>query len=221
MLKSLIRAAAIGTFLAGSSVAGVAIAQDTGESPRADQPADPADASGSGMDGGAMSSDGMSAEMPMVGGAPMDPAKTIPENASAASNLTTLVAAVQAAGLVETLSGDGPFTVFAPTNEAFEALPEGTVETLLEPENKDQLTGILTYHVVPAEATSAAAMQMIEDDGGSHEVTTVQGGTLTLAMDGDNLTVTDAAGNVATVTQADVMQANGVVHVIDTVLMPQ
>ncbi|WP_370853070.1 fasciclin domain-containing protein [Pararhizobium haloflavum] len=162
-----------------------------------------------------------SGDMPMVGGAPMDPAKPIPENASAASNLTTLVAAVQAAGLVETLGGEGPFTVFAPTNEAFEALPEGTVETLLEPENKDQLTKILTYHVVPAEATSAAAMQMIEDDGGKHNVTTVSGDTLTLQMDGDNLVVFDESGNAATVTQADVMQSNGVVHIIDTVLMPQ
>ncbi|MEC5323161.1 fasciclin domain-containing protein [Aurantimonas sp. A3-2-R12] len=160
-------------------------------------------------------------DMPMVGGAPMDPAKTIPENASAADNLTTLVAAVKAAGLVETLAGEGPFTVFAPTNEAFEKLPDGTVETLLKPENKDQLTKILTYHVVPAAATSEAAMQMIKDDGGKHNVTTVSGGTLTLQMDGDKLVVIDESGNAATVTQADVMQANGVVHVIDSVLMPK
>ena len=161
-----------------------------------------------------------SAEMPMVGGAPMDPAKTIVENASAASNLTTLVAAVKAAGLVETLSGEGPFTVFAPTNEAFEKLPAGTVETLLKPENKDQLVKILTYHVVPAKATSEAAMQMIKDDGGKHDAKTVEGENITLAMDGDKLTVTDAKGGVATVTQADVLQSNGVVHVIDTILMP-
>jgi uncharacterized surface protein with fasciclin (FAS1) repeats len=160
-------------------------------------------------------------DMPMVGGAPMDPAKTIPENASAASNLTTLVAAVKAAGLVETLAGKGPFTVFAPTNEAFAKLPAGTVDTLVKPENKEMLTKILTYHVVPAAATSAAAMQMIKDDGGKHNVKTVEGGTITLQMAGDKLTITDEKGGVATVTQADVMQSNGVVHVIDTVLMPK
>ncbi len=161
-----------------------------------------------------------SSEMPMVGGAPMDPSKTIPENASQASNLTTLVAAVKAAGLAETLGGKGPFTVFAPTNEAFAALPKGTVDTLLKPENKDQLTKILTYHVVPAAATSEAAMKMIKDDGGEHKVKTVEGEELTLSMDGDKLIVTDAKGGKATVTQADVMQSNGVVHVIDAVLMP-
>ena len=160
-------------------------------------------------------------DMPMVGGAPMDPAKTIPENASKAANLTTLVAAVKAAGLAETLGGKGPFTVFAPTNEAFAKLPAGTVDTLVKPENKAMLTKILTYHVVPAAATSAAAMQMIKDDGGKHEVKTVEGGTLTLAMSGDKLTNTDAKGGVATVTQADVMQSNGVVHVIDTMLMTE
>ena len=155
-----------------------------------------------------------------VGGAPMYADKTIAENAPNASNLTTLVAAVKAAGLVDTLNGAGPFTVFAPTNAAFEKLPAGTVETLVKPENKAQLTKILTYHVVPAKATSEAAMKMIKDDGGKHMVKTVEGEELTLAMKGDKLTVTDAKGNVATVTQADVMQKNGVVHVIDTVLMP-
>jgi uncharacterized surface protein with fasciclin (FAS1) repeats len=157
----------------------------------------------------------------MVGGAPMYAEKTIAENAPNAANLTTLVAAVQAAGLVETLAGDGPFTVFAPTNAAFEKLPAGTVDTLLKPENKDMLTHILTYHVVPAAATSQAAIQMIADDGGEHQVTTVSGDTLTLKMDGDRLIVADEAGNMATVEQADVMQSNGVVHVIDTVLMPK
>jgi uncharacterized surface protein with fasciclin (FAS1) repeats len=156
----------------------------------------------------------------MVGGAPMYSTKTIAENAPNASNLTTLVAAVKAAGLVETLGGPGPFTVFAPTNAAFEKLPDGTVENLLKPENKDQLTHILTYHVVSANATSDAAMQMIEDDGGEHNVTTVSGDTLTLKMDGDNLVVIDESGNGAVVTQADVLQENGVVHVIDSVLMP-
>lgn len=155
-----------------------------------------------------------------VGGAPMYANKTIAENAPNAPNLSTLVAAVKAAGLVETLGGAGPFTVFAPDNAAFEKLPAGTVDELVKPENKAKLTQILTYHVVPAAATSEAAMKMVADDGGEHEVKTVEGGTLTLKMDGDKLTVTDEAGNVATVTQADVMQSNGVVHVIDTVLMP-
>ena len=163
----------------------------------------------------------MAQDMPMVGGAPMSPKMTIVENASKADNLTTLVAAVKAAGLAETLSGEGPFTVFAPTNAAFEELPAGTVEMLLKPENKDQLTKILTSHVVQANATSAAAMQMIKDDGGKHNVTTVSGDTITLQMDGDKLVVFDESGNAATVTQADVMQSNGVVHVIDKVLMPK
>ena len=163
---------------------------------------------------------GAFAQNSMVGGAEMYADRTIAENAVNAPNLSTLVAAVKAAGLVETLGGEGPFTVFAPDNAAFEKLPDGTVETLLQPENKDQLTNILTYHVVPAEATSEAAMQMIQDDGGEHNVTTVSGDTLTLKMDGDNLVVIDESGNGATVTQADVMQSNGVVHVIDTVLMP-
>ncbi|BDA87039.1 fasciclin [Aureimonas sp. SA4125] len=161
------------------------------------------------------------AEPVTVGGAPMFADKTIAENAPNASNLTTLVAAVKAAGLVETLGTAGPFTVFAPDNDAFAKLPAGTVDELVKPENKEKLTKILTYHVVPAKATSEAAIQMVKDDGGKHMVKTVQGEELTLALAGDKLTVTDAAGNVATVTQADVMQSNGVVHVIDTVLMPK
>ncbi|MBO0905164.1 fasciclin domain-containing protein [Jiella sp. MQZ13P-4] len=171
--------------------------------------------------GDAMDSSMKSGDMPMVGGAPMDPMKKIPENASQAKNLTTLVAAVKAAGLVDTLNGEGPFTVFAPTNAAFEKLPKGTVDELLKPENKDKLTKILTYHVVPAKATSEAAMQMIKDDGGAHTVKTVEGDPITLRMNGDKLVVIDESGNGAVVTQADVMQANGVVHVIDTVLMPK
>ena len=157
----------------------------------------------------------------MVGGAPMYADKTIAENAPNAENLSTLVAAVQAAGLVETLGGAGPFTVFAPDNRAFSALQPGTVDNLLKPENKDTLTRVLTYHVVAANATSEAAMQMIKDDGGAHNVTTVSGDTLTLKMDGDNIIVIDETGNAATVTQADVMQKNGVVHVINEVLMPK
>lgn len=156
-----------------------------------------------------------------VGGAPMYADKTIAENAPNASNLTTLVAAVKAAGLVETLGTKGPFTVFAPDNDAFAKLPAGTVDTLVKPENKAMLTKILTYHVVPAKALAADAMKMIKDDGGKHMVKTVQGEELTLAMEGDKLTITDAKGGKATVTQADVLQSNGVVHVIDTVLMPK
>jgi uncharacterized surface protein with fasciclin (FAS1) repeats len=156
----------------------------------------------------------------MVGGAPMYAAKTIAENAPNAQNLTTLVAAVKAAGLVDTLAGEGPFTVFAPDNDAFAALPAGTVEELLKPENKEKLTHVLTYHVVPANATAEAAMQMIKDDGGAHNVTTASGDTLTLKMDGEKIIIFDETGNAATVTQADVLQANGVVHVIDEVLMP-
>ena len=196
MLKTLLRTAAIAALIgAGSAgMSATAFAQDA---------------------------KAMSSDMPMVGGAPMDPQKTIVENASQAKNLTTLVAAVKAAGLVDTLSGKGPFTVFAPTNAAFEKLPKGTVDTLLKPENKDMLVKILTYHVVPAKATSEAAMKMIKDDGGAHNVTTVEGGTITLKMDGDKLVVIDEKGGGAAVTQADVMQSNGVVHVIDTVLMPK
>ena len=156
----------------------------------------------------------------MVGGAAMSDEKTIAENAPNAKNLTTLVAAVKAAGLVETLNGAGPFTVFAPTNEAFEALPKGTVETLLKPENKDMLKKVLLYHVVPAKATAEAAMKMVKDDGGSHMAKTAEGENITLKTTGGKLTVTDAKGGTATVTQADVLQKNGVVHVIDKVLMP-
>lgn len=145
---------------------------------------------------------------------------TIVERASKADNLSTLVAAIKAGGLVETLSGPGPFTVFAPTNAAFEKLPDGTVDTLLKPENKEQLQSILTYHVVPAKATSSAAIQMVQDGGGTATVNTVQGGELTLSLEGDSLMIGDGNGNMAKVVAADMMQSNGVVHVIDTVLMP-
>jgi uncharacterized surface protein with fasciclin (FAS1) repeats len=156
-----------------------------------------------------------------VGGAAMYSNKTIAENAPNAENLTTLVAAAKAAGLVETLAGEGPFTVFAPTNEAFAKLPEGTVDNLLKPENKEMLTKVLLAHVIPAKATSEAAMGMIKDDGGKHNVTTASGDALTLTMKGDSLVVMDESGGSATVTQADVMQSNGVVHVIDSVLLPK
>ena len=159
-------------------------------------------------------------KLPMVGGAAMYPTKTIVQNASTASNLTTLVAAVKAAGLVETLSGPGPFTVFAPTNNAFAKLPAGTVETLVKPENKDTLTSILTYHVVPGRLTAANIMAAIKAGGGEAKVTTDNGGQLTASMMGGKLMLTDAKGGMSTVTMANVMQSNGVVHVIDTVVMP-
>lgn len=160
------------------------------------------------------------AENPMVGGAEMLPEKTIVENASMSADHTTLVAAVKAAGLVETLSGPGPFTVFAPTNAAFEKLPAGTVETLLKPENKDQLTKILTCHVVAANAMAADVSKMIADDGGEHPVKTVGGCEFTTMEKDGKIMIKDGMGNIATVTQADVKQSNGVVHVIDTVLLP-
>ena len=160
------------------------------------------------------------AENPMVGGAPMSANKNIIENASKSKDHTTLVAAVKAAGLVTTLEGNGPFTVFAPTNEAFEKLPAGTVETLLKPEDKENLAGILTYHVVPGKMTAAKLSQEIKAGGGSAELKTVNGEKLTAKMSGDSIELTDTKGNTAKVTIGDVMQSNGVIHVIDTVLMP-
>lgn len=161
------------------------------------------------------------AENPMVGGTAMFSDKTIVENAVNSKDHTTLVAAVKAAGLVDTLNSAGPFTVFAPTNDAFAALPEGTVETLLKPENKDQLTRILTCHVVAADAKSSAIMKMVDDDGGMHPVKTVGGCGLTVTYKGDKIMVEDESGNVANVTIADVDQSNGVIHVIDKVLLPK
>jgi uncharacterized surface protein with fasciclin (FAS1) repeats len=158
---------------------------------------------------------------PMVGGSEMMPTKNIVENAMNSKDHTTLVAAVAAAGLVDTLKGAGPFTVFAPTNEAFAALPKGTVENLLKPENKATLTKILTCHVVPAKAMAADVMAMVKADGGTHKVKTVGGCELTLKVDGDKVTVTDEAGGVANVTIADVTQSNGVIHVVDKVLLPK
>ena len=156
-----------------------------------------------------------------VGGAPMYANKNIIENAVNSKDHTTLVAAVKAAGLVETLSGPGPCTVFAPTNEAFARLPKGTVENLLKPENTDKLVKILTYHVVAANAMSPAIAKMIKDDGGKHTVKTVSGGTLVASMKGDKIMLTDENGGTATVTIANVKQSNGVIHVIDHVLLPK
>ncbi|WP_373504878.1 fasciclin domain-containing protein [Aestuariivirga sp.] len=157
----------------------------------------------------------------MVGGAEMYPSKTIVENAVNSKDHTTLVAAVKAAGLVETLSGAGPFTVFAPTNEAFAKLPAGTVDNLLKPENKEMLTKVLTYHVVAANAMSDAINKMIMDDGGKHPVKTVSGNMLSLSAKDGKIMIMDESGQTATVTIADVKQSNGVIHVIDTVLLPK
>ena len=157
---------------------------------------------------------------PMVGGAAMYPTKNIVENAVNSKDHTTLVAAVKAAGLVDTPASPGPFTVFAPTNAAFGKLPAGTVETLVKPENKATLTTILTYHVVPGRWTSTDIAKMIKDGGGKAVIKTVQGEALTAWMKGDKLVLTDAKGGNSTVTIANVMQSNGVIHVVDTVLMP-
>ena len=156
----------------------------------------------------------------MVGGAAMFPSKTIVQNAVNSKDHTTLVAAVKAAGLVDTLSSPGPFTVFAPTNAAFAKLPAGTVDTLVKPENKAMLTGILTYHVVAGRMTGADIMAAIKAGGGKATLTTVQGEPLTATMKGHKLVLTDAKGGMSMVTIADVMQSNGVIHVVDTVLMP-
>ena len=163
-----------------------------------------------------------SAEMSkIVGGAPMYPSKTIVQNAVNSKDHTTLVAAVKAAGLVKTLSGKGPFTVFAPTNAAFAKLPKGTVATLLKPENKAKLTKILTYHVVATKAMSSAIVGMIKADGGRHKVTTVSGHTLWVFMKDGSVYIADENNRRAKVTIADVEQSNGVIHVIDTVLLPK
>jgi uncharacterized surface protein with fasciclin (FAS1) repeats len=157
----------------------------------------------------------------MVGGAAMFPSKNIIQNAVNSKDHTTLVAAVKAAGLVGTLEGKGPFTVFAPTNAAFGKLPAGTVDNLVKPENKDTLTKILTYHVVPGRMTAVNLMKAVKDGEGTAKLKTVAGEDITVKQAGPGkLTITDAKGDVATVTIADVLQSNGVIHVIDTVLLP-
>jgi uncharacterized surface protein with fasciclin (FAS1) repeats len=158
-------------------------------------------------------------ELSYVGGAAMYPSKTIVENAVNSPDHTTLVAAVKAAGLVDTLSGAGPFTVFAPVNNAFAQLPAGTVDTLLRPENKGTLQSVLTYHVVPGRVTAADLMALISAGGGTARLTTVQGASLTAQMMGNQIMLTDGKGGQAHVTQGDVLQSNGVIHVIDKVLM--
>lgn len=156
-----------------------------------------------------------------VGGAPMYPSKNIIENAVNSKDHTTLVAAVKAAGLVETLQGKGPFTVFAPTNDAFNMLPAGTVDNLLKPENKQMLTTILTYHVVAGKLDAKDLSKRIKENNGKAELTTVSGGKLWASMDGNSLMIWDEKGNSATVTTRDVYQSNGVIHVINKVVMPK
>lgn len=160
------------------------------------------------------------AQDPMVGGAAMYPTKNIVENAVNSKDHTTLVAAVKAAGLVETLESAGPFTVFAPTNEAFAKLPAGTVDNLVKPENKATLTKILTYHVVAGRISSADLVEKIKAGGGSATLTTVEGGTLTAKLKGSKIYLVDEKGGKSWITIADVFQSNGVIHVVNTVLMP-
>ena len=156
-----------------------------------------------------------------VGGAPMYPSKNIVENAVNSKDHTTLVAAVKAAGLVDTLEGPGPFTVFAPTNEAFKKLPPGTVESLVKPENKPTLTKILTYHVVPGRLSAQELADLVDKGGGKAMLKTVEGDGLTVMRKGNHhLTLTDDKGDVATITIADVFQSNGVIHVVNSVMMP-
>jgi uncharacterized surface protein with fasciclin (FAS1) repeats len=157
----------------------------------------------------------------MVGGQAMFRTRDIVDNAVNSADHTTLVAAVKAAGLVETLKGSGPFTVFAPTNAAFTALPEGTVPTLLRPEHREQLTKVLTYHVVPGRYDARALMELVEKGGGKAALTTASGGQLWVMMNGDrNVVVRDAKGGTASISTYDVVQSNGVIHVLDKVLLP-
>ena len=157
----------------------------------------------------------------MVGGAAMFPSKNIVQNAVNSKDHTTLVAAVKAAGLVETLEGKGPFTVFAPTNAAFAALPAGTVDNLLKPENKAALTKVLTYHVVSGKLETAALIKAVDAGGGKAMLTEVSGGMLTVTKSGTMIMLSDESGGMAHVTIPDVVQSNGVIHVVDKVLLPK
>jgi uncharacterized surface protein with fasciclin (FAS1) repeats len=157
---------------------------------------------------------------PVVGGKEMYPTKDIIDNAVNSADHTTLVAAVKAAGLVDTLKGAGPFTVFAPTNEAFAKLPAGTVETLLKPENKDMLTKVLTYHVVAGRLSASELKKQIKAGNGQATLKTVSGGTLTAMMQGGNIVLKDEKGGMSTVTIPNVFQSNGVIHVVDSVVLP-
>jgi uncharacterized surface protein with fasciclin (FAS1) repeats len=168
----------------------------------------------------ALAAPALAAKAPMVGGAAMYPTRNIVENAARSKSHTTLVAAVKAAGLAQTLSGAGPFTVFAPTNAAFAKLPAGTVNTLLQPENKAALQSVLTYHVVPGRLSAAQLVGKIKAGRGMAKLATVQGGTLTARLTGGKVVLTDEKGGRATVTQADIFQSNGVIHVTDAVSLP-
>jgi len=205
------------TIMRFAAAISAAAAISLGACSKADEPAATNDIA---LDDSAMTADANAAAPVMVGGAEMLPTKTIVENASQSADHTTLVAAVKAAGLVETLSGAGPFTVFAPTNAAFAKLPAGTVDGLLKPAAKADLAKVLTYHVVPGTMTAAQLSAAIKAGNGKAELTTVEGAKLTATASGDTVTLTDAKGGTATVTQADVTQSNGVVHVIDAVLLP-
>ncbi len=156
-----------------------------------------------------------------VGGAPMYPSKNIMENTANSKDHTTLVAAVRAAGLVETLQGEGPFTVFAPVNKAFDKLPKSTIETLLKPENKAKLAAVLTYHVIPAKISAADFIAAAKKGGGEATYKTVEGEELTVRQNGRRLVIIDAKGGMAFVTVADVIQKNGIIHVVDSVLQPK
>jgi uncharacterized surface protein with fasciclin (FAS1) repeats len=167
-----------------------------------------------------MTNGGMNSKPVTVGGAPMYASKNIVQNAVNSKDHTTLVAAVKAAGLVDTLQGPGPFTVFAPTNAAFAKLPNGTVQALLRPENKGKLSAVLTYHVVPGRLSARDLMEMAKRDGGQHKLATVEGEWLTVESKGNTLTVWDTKGNRANITIRNVFQSNGVIHVVDKVLLP-
>jgi len=180
-----------------------------------------ASASGAAAQGNGSGDMAMADNTTMVGGQAMFHTRDIVDNAMNSADHTTLVAAVKAAGLVETLKGKGPFTVFAPTNAAFMRLPEGTVPTLLKPANREQLTKVLTYHVVPGRLDAAALMKAIDKGDGKATLTTASGESLWIMMNGDrNVVVRDATGNVAAISTYDVIQSNGVIHVVDTVLLP-
>jgi uncharacterized surface protein with fasciclin (FAS1) repeats len=163
---------------------------------------------------------GYAAKNPIVGGKEMFPNKNIVENAVNSADHTTLVAAVKAAGLVDTLMSPGPFTVFAPTNAAFAKLPAGTVDTLLKPENKGTLTKVLTYHVVPGRVSSADLKKLIKKENGTATLKTVSGGMLWATMRGNSIMLKDEKGSWSTITQANVFQSNGVIHVVDSVVLP-
>jgi uncharacterized surface protein with fasciclin (FAS1) repeats len=174
------------------------------------------------LTGSGLPSESFAQGVKTVGGAPMYPSRNIVQNAVNSKDHTTLVAAVKAAGLVDTLQTAGPFTVFAPTNAAFAKLPAGTVESLVQPQNKGTLTSVLTYHVVPGRYTSQDLMAMVKKGGGEAQLKTVQGGTLSVVpgRSGRSLFIADSKGNTSRITIANVMQSNGVIHVVDTVVMP-